>query len=111
MLIYKILRANEWQALQDAGHSAGAPVDVTDGFVHLSTAQQVAGTLERHFAAEDGLTLLACDAELLGEKLRWEPARNGALFPHLYRPLEMTDIIWTRAIWLSAERHETGPLE
>ena len=80
------------------GASAGAPVDLADGFVHLSTATQLAGTLAKHFAAEDGLWLLACDPEAMGPALAWEPARGGALFPHLHRPLARADVLWARPL-------------
>ena len=98
MLIYKILRAPEWAHLQAAGTSAGAPVDVADGYVHFSTAAQVAETAARHFAGEDDLRLLAVASEPLGEALRWEPSRGGALFPHLYRELRLADVLWSRAM-------------
>ncbi|MFO1142837.1 MAG: DUF952 domain-containing protein [Amaricoccus sp.] len=96
MLVYKILRAPEWADLQAAGSSAGSPADVADGFVHLSTAAQVAGTLARHFAGERSLVLAALDGDALD--LRWEPSRGGALFPHLYRPLALADVLWSRPI-------------
>lgn len=92
MLIYKILRAAEWQALEAQGESAGAPVDLADGFVHFSTAAQLRETAAKWFAGETGLWLLACEADTLGEALRWEPSRGGALFPHLYRALRLTDV-------------------
>lgn len=111
MLIYKIFRAEEWARMQAEGHSAGSPADRADGFVHFSTAAQLPGTLARHFGGEDGLALLACDAATMGEALRWEPARDGALFPHLYRPLRMAEISWTRPVGLGPEGHRTGPLE
>lgn len=111
MLIYKILRPSEWAALRSDGRTTGAPVDIADGFVHFSTAAQLPGTLAKHFADEDDLTLLACDAQALGDDLRWEPSRGGDLFPHLYRVLKMTDILWTRDITRNATGHETGPLE
>ncbi|RMC34997.1 DUF952 domain-containing protein [Paracoccus alkanivorans] len=111
MLIYKILRASEWAALRAQGRTTGAPVDIADGFVHFSTAAQLPGTLAKHFAGEDHLTLLACEAQALGGDLRWEPSRGGDLFPHLYRPLDMTDIRWTREITRGTDGHETGPLE
>lgn len=94
MLIFKIFRADEWAELQATGVTDGAPVDVADGFVHFSTAEQVAETAAKHFAAEDGLTLLALESESLGAALKWEPSRGGALFPHLYRPLKIEDIAW-----------------
>lgn len=98
MLIYKIFRAPEWAALQEAGETAGAPVDLADGFIHFSTAEQVAETAAKHFAGEDGLVLLAVDAETLGEALRWEPSRGGALFPHLYRRLRLAEVLWAKPL-------------
>ena len=111
MLIYKIFRAEEWAAMQTQGRTAGAPVDVADGFVHLSTAAQLPVTLAKHFAAETDLILLACESDALGEALHWEPSRGGDLFPHLYRPLSMDDLLWTRPIRRDANGHVTGPLE
>lgn len=93
MLIYKILRREEWRALVASGETAGAPVDLADGFVHFSTGAQLAVTAARHFAGEAGLTVVAVEAEGL-DGLRWEPSRGGALFPHLYRPLRLADIAW-----------------
>ena len=92
MSVYKILRQEEWQALQDAGRLEGSPDDVRDGFVHLSTGAQVPGTLERHFAGGETLWLLEIEEAVLGQDLRWEEAREGELFPHLYRPLEFGDV-------------------
>lgn len=98
MLIYKILRAGEWAAFDAAGDTAGAPVDVADGYIHFSTEGQLPGTLERHFAGEDGLWLLAVDATAAAEALVWEPSRGGALFPHLYRRLARADLVWARPL-------------
>jgi uncharacterized protein (DUF952 family) len=98
MLIYKIFRAGEWDALRAAGATAGAPIDVTDGFVHFSTAAQAAETAARHFAGQDGLVLLALDGAALGEALKWEPSRGGQLFPHLYRDLRLEDVLWHRPL-------------
>lgn len=98
MQIYKILRADEWAALSEIGTTAGAPVDVADGFVHFSTAEQVPGTLDAHFAGETGLRLLALEADAMGDSLKWEPARDGALFPHLYSGLSLADVKWQRPI-------------
>ena len=92
MSVYKILRKDEWDALQSAGRSAGAADDVRDGYVHLSTAPQVSGTLARHFRGEEGLWMLEIEEAVLGPDLRWEPARDGDQFPHLYRPLELGDV-------------------
>ena len=110
MLIYKVLRAPEWARLQAAGRSDGAPVDVADGYIHFSTDEQLPTTLAKHFAGEDGLTLLASDAEALAPDLRWEPSRGGALFPHLYRELRLSDVRWHRPIPLGSQGHEPGEL-
>lgn len=111
MLIYKIFRPAEWTALQDTGETTGSPVDRRDGFVHFSTAKQLPETLRRHFSADGSLILLACDAAAMGETLRWEASRGGDLFPHLYRSLQMTDILWTKPVPRDAEGHHTGLLE
>ncbi len=105
MQIYKILRADEWDALSTLGTTAGSPDDAADGYVHFSTADQVADTLRKHFDGQDGLVLLAMDADRLGESLRWEPARDGADFPHLYRALSLSDVIWNRPIAVQDGRH------
>lgn len=98
MLIYKVLRSDEWADLQAAGATDGAPIDRADGYVHFSTRETLNGTLAKHFAGETDLTLLAVEADALGAALRWEVARGGALFPHLYRPLALSDVLWSRAI-------------
>jgi len=105
MLIYKIFRGHEWADLQERGATSGAPVDVTDGFVHLSTADQTAGTAAKHFAGEDGLMLLAVEADRLGDALKWEVSRGGALFTHLYRALRLEDVAWARPLPLEAGAH------
>nr|WP_111297979.1 DUF952 domain-containing protein [Paracoccus saliphilus] len=110
MLIYKVLRNAEWATMQRDGATAGAPVDLADGYIHFSTAEQVDVTLHKHFRGEDGLTLLACAADTFGSELRWEPSRGGALFPHLYRPLRMDEVQWWRPILLTPQGHDTGAL-
>ncbi|PYE85486.1 DUF952 domain-containing protein [Pseudoroseicyclus aestuarii] len=111
MLIYKIFRAPEWAALEEAGQTDGAPIDVTDGYIHISTAAQVEETAAKHFAGEDGLMLIALEAESLGEGLRCEPSRGGALFPHLYRPLRLDDVLWSKPLPLVGGRHDFPELE
>ncbi len=103
--IYKILRAPEYAAFRREGHTWGAPIDLADGYIHLSAADQVAGTLSKHFAGEEGLVLLALDAEPLGEALRWEESRGGALFPHLYREMKAQDVLWARDLPLLDATH------
>ncbi len=105
MLIYKIFRAPEWAALEARGESLGAPVDLADGFIHFSTAEQVAGTARRHFAGEDGLVLAAVDTDLLPVPVTWEKSRGGADFPHLYAPLPREAVVWARPLPLVAGAH------
>lgn len=105
MILFKIFRRPEWDALRAAGSSKGAPVDLTDGFIHLSTAQQVAETVSKHFATESDLVLVAVRADRLGPALKWEVSRGGALFPHLYRPLSMMDVLWDKSLPLGAAGH------
>jgi uncharacterized protein (DUF952 family)/uncharacterized protein (DUF1330 family) len=106
MLIYKIFRADEWAIMQAEGQTLGGPVDLADGFVHFSTADQVVQTAARHFAGADGLVLLAVDGDALGPDLKWEASRDGALFPHLYAPLHLADVIWHRPLPLTAAGHD-----
>lgn len=108
MLIYKILRAPEWQALCTQGETPGAPVDVADGFIHFSTSDQVHETAAKHFADETGLVLAAFDADALD--VTWEPSRGGALFPHLYGPLRRSDVLWHRDLPLVDGVHLFGEL-
>lgn len=105
MLIFKIFRRAEWDALRSAGQTTGAPVDLADGFIHFSTAEQVAGTAARHFATESDLVLVAVEAAALGADLKWEPSRGGALFPHLYRALTLGDVVWDKSLPLGATGH------
>ena len=105
MIVYKIFRPAEWSALQDHGQTLGAPIDIQDGFVHFSTATQLRETAAKHFADQSGLELLACDGAAMGEALRWEPSRGGALFPHLYGPLRLADVRWSRPLPLEVGGH------
>ena len=105
MLILKILRRAEWNDFADKGVTLGAPVDLADGFVHFSTAAQVAETAARHFAAESDLVLVAFEADRMGADLKWEASRGGALFPHLYRPLRLDEVVWDKSLPLGATGH------
>ena len=106
MQIYKILRSDEWTELKTNGESQGVPIDITDGYVHFSTATQAQETARRHFAGEDGLFLLALDAKKLGDALKWEPSRGGDLFPHLYAPLRLADVLWAQPLPLVDGAHQ-----
>ena len=87
--IYKISPASAWREAERAGVYRGSANDVRDGFIHFSTGPQVAETARKHFFGQTGLFLIAVDAEVLGEALRWEPSRHDELFPHLYGELDL----------------------
>lgn len=106
MLIYKIFRADENADFAAKGETLGALIDLADGFVHFSTAEQARETAAKHFAGEDDLVLLAVDTDKLGEDLKWEVSRGGADFPHLYRALKAEDVVWTKPLPLGPEGHE-----
>ena len=102
-LSIKIVATEEWIEAEAAGVFTGAPVDLADGFIHFSTAEQAPETAAKWFAGRDDLTLAAIDAEALGKDLRWEPSRGGALFPHLYAPLPMSAVVWSRPLPLGPD--------
>ncbi len=105
MLIYKILRPDEWSDLRAQGETRGAPIDISDGYIHFSTAEQAAETAAKHFAEAADLWVLAFETERLGPALRWEPSRGGALFPHLYGPLRLADMLWAKPLPLQDGVH------
>lgn len=112
MLIHKIFTADEWRALVETGETAGAPVDLADGFIHFSTAEQAPETAAKHFAGQADLVLASVDPDWLGEALKWEPSRGGALFPHLYATLRRSDVTRAAALPLGADgAHVFPPLE
>ena len=111
MLIYKIFAGSEWAALETNGRTTGAPVDLADGYIHFSTAEQARETAAKHFAGRDGLVLAAIDADKLGKALVWEPSRGGALFPHLYAELNRDDVIWSAALPLGPDGAHVFPAE
>jgi uncharacterized protein (DUF952 family) len=90
---FKILTATQWAQFEADGVFRGAPVDVADGYIHLSTQDQVQGTLDKHFAGQDGLVIAEVDLAPLQSLIKWEVSRGGALFPHIYGDLPMTAII------------------
>jgi len=96
--IYKICPASAWREAERQGVFRGSPVDLRDGFIHFSTAAQVAETAAKHFARQHGLVLVAVDGEALGPALKWERSRGGDLFPHLYAALPLSAVRWTRPL-------------
>ena len=110
-LIYKIATAEQWRQAQMHGRFAGAPVDLADGFIHFSTTETVRETAAKHFAGQSELVLAAVDAQVLGDKLKWEVSRGGALFPHLYRELDLGEVLWSKPLPLRDDVHDfTGLL-
>jgi uncharacterized protein (DUF952 family) len=108
-MIYKISDQAAWDFARQAGIYAGSPDDLRDGYIHFSTASQLAGTLAKYYAGRCDLVLVAVDPAILGSDLKWEPARGGVLFPHLHAPLAMTGVAWVRPITLGADGRQTLP--
>jgi uncharacterized protein (DUF952 family) len=107
--IYKILAAEEWHAAEHAGVFSGSAVDRRDGFIHFSTADQVIETAQKHFFGQRDLVLLSVDAATLGDRLKWEPSRGGALFPHLYGELSTTAVHHVDPLSLDAQGRHVFP--
>jgi uncharacterized protein (DUF952 family) len=103
VMIFKICSRALWTAAEQQGRFTGAPVDLADGFIHFSTAQQVRETARRHFAGKGDLVLVAVDPQALGERLRFEPSRGGALFPHLYGDLVLAAVSAVAELPLDAD--------
>ncbi len=93
---YKILTRAEWQRLSDDGVFMGAPVDLADGYIHLSAPDQVAETAAKHFAGRDDLMLVEVNLASLAS-ITWEPSRGGQLFPHLYDALPLAAVASVKA--------------
>ena len=93
---YKILTPEQWAQFQADGVFHGAPVDLADGYIHMSAADQVQGTLDKHFGGQTALVIAEVDLAVLGDSIKWEASRGGALFPHIYGPLPMAAVMGTR---------------
>jgi len=92
-IAYKVLTADQMTMFEQEGVFTGAPIDLADGYIHLSTTAQLTETVDKHFAGQTGLWVAAVDLPVLGDAVRWEPSRGGQLFPHLYAPLPMDAVI------------------
>ena len=92
-LIYKIISRTEWAAACAVGEFVGAEIDLADGFIHFSAAEQVRETANKHFTGRSDLLLLSVDCDRLGDAVKWEPSRGGDLFPHLYDMLQVADVM------------------
>ena|SRR5882672_1056123 len=109
--IYKIVPAALWREAEQKGRFAGSEVDRRDGFIHFSTTAQAPDTAAKHFAGQDGLVLVSVDASRLGSRLKWEPSRGGALFPHLYGVLALTAVMNVEPLRLGTDgKHIFPPL-
>lgn len=104
LIAYKVLTAEQMVQLETEGTFAGAPVDLADGYIHLSTAEQLDETVNKHFAGESNLHIAAVDLEALGSAVRWEHSREGALFPHVYAALPLSAVVAYNAL----ERDDHG---
>ncbi len=111
MLIYKICDDALWKAALSAGEFTGAEIDLTDGCIHFSTAEQMRETAAKHFAGREGLVVMAVEADALGEAMKWEPSRGGALFPHLYRPLKTDEAAWSKPLPVDTDGMHLFPAE
>jgi len=101
---YKVLTAEQMATLERDGRFQGAPIDLADGYVHLSTADQLTETVDKHFAGQSDLHVAAVDLGSFGESLKWEESRGGQLFPHLYGPLLLETVV----AYGPLERNEDG---
>lgn len=108
--VYKVCSRAAWQAALKSGRLTPSADDRRDGFVHLSTRFQVAGTLARHFAGQADLLLLAVPvARLPAEQLRWEKSRDARLFPHLYSALRVEHVERISELPVESESHRLPP--
>ena len=108
-LVFKLVDRAAWHDAVPSGSFAGSEVDLRDGFIHFSTAAQVRETAARHFAGQPDLALVAVDTASLGDALRWEPSRGGALFPHLYAPLPFEAVRWVAPLELDGSGSHVFP--
>ncbi|MGH6800798.1 MAG: DUF952 domain-containing protein [Methylocella sp.] len=97
-IIYKIVPASLWREAENNGRFDGTPADIADGFIHFSTAEQAEATAANHFSCTGDLLLIAVATKRLGDGLRFELSRGGALFPHLYSALPLDAVVWAKPL-------------
>jgi uncharacterized protein (DUF952 family) len=107
--IYKICTAAMWRDAERIGLFRGSELDVRDGFIHFSTAAQAVETAAKHFAGQRDLVLVGVDASELGDRLKWEVSRGGALFPHLYGDLDLAAVSAVDPLPLGSDGTHTFP--
>lgn len=93
LIAYKVLTAPQMAQLETDGVFRGAPIDLADGYIHLSTEAQLTETVDKHFAGQTDLHVVAIDLAVLGDAVKWEPSRGGQLFPHIYADLPLNATI------------------
>ena len=108
-VIYKIAPLTLWQLAEAKGVFDGAPVDHADGFIHFSTSEQARETADKHFTGQDNLVLVAVEADKLGDSLKYEVSRGGALFPHLYASLPLGAVLWVKPLPLGNDGKHQFP--
>jgi uncharacterized protein (DUF952 family) len=107
--LYKICPAALWHEAERDGRLAGSPVDLRDGYIHFSTAEQVAETAARHFAGQADLVLLIVEVRAVADRLKWEVSRGGQLFPHLYAALPVDAVRRVEALRLGPDGRHVFP--
>ncbi len=107
--IYKVVDKEIWDAAKVRGEFVGAAIDLVDGYIHLSTAEQVVETVAKHFVGQDNLLLLSVSTEDMQDDLKWEKSRNDQLFPHLYRPLKNSDVVSEKLLSMLENGSHTFP--
>ena len=111
MIIYKVVERDEWASATAVGVFRGSAVDLQDGFIHLSTAQQLRETVAKHFVGQQNLLLLGVNAEKVAATLKWETSRNGELFPHIYGDLPISAVVTTHELPLGEDGQHEFPIE
>ncbi|NQV81171.1 MAG: DUF952 domain-containing protein [Alphaproteobacteria bacterium] len=110
-MIYHVCKAADWVLAQTAGHYTGSADDTRDGFIHFSALAQLRESVARHRAGQNGLVLLVVDPAPLGETLKWEPSRGGALFPHLYGALPLSAVVASHDLPLGPDGAHVFPAD
>jgi uncharacterized protein (DUF952 family) len=105
-VFYKILSRSVWEESCKRGSFAGAGIDLADGYIHLSTSDQVKETAARHFAGVENLVLIAVPEQAIAKNLKWEVSRGGALFPHVYGTIDPTTVTWVKDLPWNGTAHD-----
>ena len=109
LFAFKILTREQWEQWRADGEFTGAPVDLADGYIHLSARDQVAETAAKHFAGQDDLVLAMIDLAALGDSVKWELSRGGALFPHVYGVIPMSAVTTKAKIRFGSDGRHVFP--